>query len=419
MTRTAEIQTCRLKPGTHDRFHERGDGAVHSVAATSNGFALWRRASNTPLMFMRRLQHAHRRRLAVATVLTALFALPACVHTSPFLDAQGHTVPGSIAMMETVRVGGIEQSIWWRGVDVRNPALVLLHGGPGASEAALFRHFNAELEQRFVVVYWEQRGAGRSYHGDIAIQSMTVAQFVRDLDEVVDLVRTRFNKDRVVLLGHSWGTVLGTLYAAQHPEKIAAYVGVAQIGNMAEQRRLSYEFALAEAIRRGEGRAVEEIGAIGPAPHSVDALLALGKWTERFGGSMRGGLSTGKLIWTALNTDEAGLVDLVKFGRGNRFSLLSLESEIASLDLSARYRSFKVPVFFLLGRHDWHVPAVDVARYFDLIDAPCKRLVWFEESAHNPPFEEPQKFNQVMTQQVLPASMQPDTVGCGAREQGR
>jgi proline iminopeptidase len=320
-------------------------------------------------------------------------------------DAAGHVIPGSIARMETAIIGGIPQSIWFRGVSLSNPALILLHGGPGASESALFRYYNSALEQHFTVVYWEQRGAGRSFHADIPPASMTIAQLVRDLDEVVELVKQRFDKEKVVLVGHSWGTVLGTIYASRYPEKVSAYVGVAQIADVPEGRRLSYDFALSEAKKRENAKAVSELEAIGPPPYaSVDERLATARWVERFGGTFHADMSTGKLIWAALNTDEANLVDLVKFGRGNRFSLVQLEDQISRLDLSRDYRSFKVPIFFLLGRYDRHVPAVLAAQYFEKIEAPLKRLVWFEQSAHNPPFEEPAKFDRILIEQVLPLS---------------
>ena len=116
---------------------------------------------------------------------------------------------------------------------------------------------------------------------------------------------------------------------------------------------------------------------------------------------MRGGLSTGKLIWTALRTDEAGLIDLVRFGRGNRFSLEALRPQYSRMDLT-RIRRFAVPVIFMLGRHDWHVPAVLAAQYFESVDAPTKRLVWFERSAHNPPFEQPSEFVAAVLHHVLP-----------------
>jgi proline iminopeptidase len=114
-------------------------------------------------------------------------------------------------MMEQRPIGGVSQALWFRGLDTHKPAVVLLHGGPGASESALFRHFDAALEQHFLMVYWQQRGTGRSYHSDIPPNAMTIAQFERDLDEVVDYVRKRFQQNKVILLAHSWGTEIGLL----------------------------------------------------------------------------------------------------------------------------------------------------------------------------------------------------------------
>jgi pimeloyl-ACP methyl ester carboxylesterase len=335
-----------------------------------------------------------------------LIALPvlasACgVHTRPFRAADGSILPGSIATMEFAAVGGVPQRLWFRGRDRRALALILLHAGPGVSEAAMFRTFNSRLEDHFLVVYWEQRGAGRSYDPDIPPQSMTVAQFLADLDEVVELVRRRFGQDRVVLVGHSWGTVLGTIYAHDHPEKVAAYVGVGQLADVSESARLSYEYALAQAERTGERRAARELRAIGPYPRTVDDMLAAREWVEHFGGAFHGDLSIGALIRSMLLSDEAGLADLWYLRQGSRFSLERLWPELLELDLRG-YRSFAVPVFFLLGRHDWQMFATLSAAYFDAIEAPCKRLVWFEESGHYPPFEEPQKFEQVLIDQVLP-----------------
>jgi proline iminopeptidase len=164
---------------------------------------------------------------------------------------------------------------------------------------------------------------------------------------------------------------------------------------------MSWRWALAQAEARGDRCAVDELRAMSPGPSSVDEELAKGKWVEAFGGMFRGGLSTGKLILAALATDEASLVDLVAFGRGNRFSLEALRPRYSRIDLTRR-RRFAVPVVFIAGRHDWQVPSILAARYFETIEAPCKRLVWFEESAHAPPFEEPERFVRVMRDLVLP-----------------
>ena len=235
---------------------------------------------------------------------------------------------------------------------------------------------------------------------------MTIAQFERDLDQVVDRIRLQLHQPKVVLLAHSWVAVLGTLYAAHHPDKVSAYVAVAPLVAKRRQDELSYRFALAEARKRDDREAIAALRAIGPVLHGVDDELALGTWVERFGGTFyRNRLSTGKLIWAALQTDEADLLDLVRFGRGNRFSLEALWSQYWNVDLRG-CKSFAMPVYFLLGRDDEHVPSTVSARYFETIDAPFKRLVWFEQSAHNPPFEQPRAFVDVLTEQVLPLVQQ-------------
>jgi proline iminopeptidase len=352
---------------------------------------------------------------AVLLVVLSVLASSCCVHTRPFRGPDGTILPGSIATMEYAAIGGMRQRLWFRGRDLQAPALILLHAGPGVSEAPMFRRYNGGLERHFLVVYWEQRGAGRSYTPDIPPQSMTVAQFLRDLDEVVELVRRRFGKDTVVLAGHSWGTVLGTIYAHDHPEKVAVYVGAGQFGDVREGARLSYEYALTQAERRGHQRAARDLRAVGPHPRSVEAMLATQRWVEHFGGSFHGKLSMRDLIRAVLTSDEANLADLWRLRQGSRFSIEHLWPELSELDLWS-YRSFMVPVFFLLGRHDWQMPAPVAAKYFDAVDAPCKRLVWFEQSAHHPPFEEPEKFERVLIEQVLPLA-RTDTRTCPVEDE--
>jgi pimeloyl-ACP methyl ester carboxylesterase len=343
--------------------------------------------------------------LVLCAGLVTVMVSTGCIHTEVFRDPEGRVLPGSVATMEMAMIGDTSQSIWIRGTNADNPALILLHGGPGTSESALFRHYDEPLEEHFLVVYWEQRGTGRSYHSDLPPQSMTVSQFVQDLDGVVELVRSRFKKNKVILLGHSWGTVLGTIYAAIHPEKVAVYVGVGQVADMPRGEELSYEFARSQAIQRNDGTALRELDAIGPPPHSVDAMLTSRKWVERFGGTFHGALSTGRLIWAALRTAEANFVDLVKFGQGNRFSLTHLWPEFSSINLDGRYRTFATPMVFMLGRDDQVVSSILAEQYFHEIRAPFKQLVWFEQSAHNPPFEEPERFIRILIDDVRPLAV--------------
>ena len=163
--------------------------------------------------------------------------------TPPFQGPNGEIVPGSIAEIRYLHLGGLEQWVMIRGENTENPLLITLHGGPGFPETRLFRTFNAPLEKAFTVVYWEQRGTGKSFDPKIPKSSMTVEQFIADLDELVEVLRGRFGKDKVAIYGHSWGSALGVLYASRFPDKVAAYVGAGQVGDWPASEAICYEFS--------------------------------------------------------------------------------------------------------------------------------------------------------------------------------
>jgi pimeloyl-ACP methyl ester carboxylesterase len=171
--------------------------------------------------------------------------------TRLFRTSTGEILPGSIAETSYLCLGGLDQSVMTRGESVANSPLILVHGGPGFPEMRLFRYFNAPLQKSFTVVYWEQRGTGKSFDSRIAASSMAVEQFIADLDELVDTVRKRFRKDKVAICGHSWGSGLGVLYAARFPDRVSAYIGAAQVGDWPASEAICYDFTLAEAERRG------------------------------------------------------------------------------------------------------------------------------------------------------------------------
>lgn len=331
--------------------------------------------------------------LAAIPALAAAFALSGCAAaTPPFRTARGAVDPRSIAEETRLPVNGTRQYLLVRGRDARDPVVLFVHGGPGGSETALMRLFHPALEERAVMAYWDQRGAGKSYASDLPPASMTIAQMLADLDVVVDDLRHRLGRERVVLLAHSWGTALGTLYAHQHPDKVAAYIGTGQVASNPEDERLAYEWALAEARRRDRADAVAELERIGPPPYELERLVVRDRWLDEFGGYFHTPISKWGVVWHALGTPEAGVADLWRLWRGTAFSQRHLWPEFARLDLTREVPALGVPVTFILGRHDRRTSSDLAARYLDALQAPFKRLVWLERSAHNAPFEEPEAF---------------------------
>jgi pimeloyl-ACP methyl ester carboxylesterase len=336
----------------------------------------------------------------IVAVLVTLLVLGSCTSTPAFRGPDGRALVGSVAEMTDLPLNGVRQRVWLRGASARNPLLVLVHGGPGASESALFRAFVPELERHFLVVYWEQRGAGRSFDPAIPAETMRIDQFVADLHALIVALRARFDAGPAVVVAHSWGTAPGLIHAERHPGDVRAYVGIAQAVDMPEGERISWQGALDEAEGRGDAAAIAALRRIGPPPHDVDAMLVSRHWNERFGGAFHApGLSTGTLIWRALRQSEVGLYDLWLFGRGNRWSLERLWPEFSQLRLWP-VRRLETPVFLIQGRHDRQVPSVLAEAWFGHVSAPCRRLFWFEDSAHNPPFEQPAAFVDIMVRHV-------------------
>jgi pimeloyl-ACP methyl ester carboxylesterase len=324
-------------------------------------------------------------------------------HTRPFRGSDGKVVPGSIAEVNYHRLGGVDQWMMIRGESLTNPPLILLHGGPGFSETHFFRRFNAPLETTFTVVYWDQRGSGKSFDRKIDRSSMTVEQFIADLDELVQAVCERTGAKQVVIFGHSWGSALGVLYAARFAKKVAAYVGSGQVGDSAAAESASYAFALAEAERLHNRKALDKLRAIGPPPHPVSSLFQERFWVNRLQGqaTLKASWEVGRLF---LGGPELSLLDLPNLARGFRFSLNAMLIETSNVNLIKRVPALQMPVFFFLGRHDRWVPPETSVTYLNMLAAPSKTLIWFDESGHEPFVDEADKFNTLMAELVRPVA---------------
>ncbi len=328
--------------------------------------------------------------------------------TPKFYDEQGKVLPNSIAEMKMVDIGDVKQSIIIRGINIDNPVLLLVHGGPGSAETPLFRHFNSELEKHFVVIYWDQRGCGRSYNKKTADAELTVYLYVRDLCDLAKHLRGYLDKDKIYLFAHSWGTLISMLAIAKCPELFHAYVGTGQVSDMPESESESYDFVLDIAKEKRNRKALRELSGIGRPVNGVYDSGILGtriqrKWLNRFGGSVFGAKGMGKYIIRFFRCPEYSIKDVVKFFKAmnapsrNKLS----QTEFLHYNLFDEVKNIEIPIILFLGRHDHQVSAQLAKKYFDLLEAPSKKIIWFENSAHNACFEEAEKFNASLVDTLL------------------
>jgi pimeloyl-ACP methyl ester carboxylesterase len=343
---------------------------------------------------------------ALTLVVIALVWLSWPTYTPPITDANGVALPNSISEEERLTINGLEQWTLTRGADRDAPILLVLHGGPGAGEFAWFRAYDSALEDHFVVVHWDQRGAGKSFDSATPPETMNLEQYILDIDALIDHLRSKFGRERIAVLGHSWGSLLGTIYVSRHPEKVSAYIGTGQISDMRRNEEVSYGFALAEARRLDNNDAIADLEAIGAPPYGVDETIVQRGWLDVFGGGLtHEPRSMASLAWTAMSVPEFNLLDLIALARSALFSMDHLWTEISDVNLDETYLEFDVPVFFILGRYDQQTPSSLAEPYFNRLQAPDKELFYFEHSAHAPPWEEPDRFVDVMAMEIKPRLM--------------
>ncbi len=312
----------------------------------------------------------------------------------PLRDAAGNPIPGSLSERVMVEIGGVPQGMIIQSVDPSNPVLLFLHGGPGMPEFFLQTTHPTGLEQDFTVVWWEQRGAGMSWSPDLDPATLTVDRLILDTIEVADYLRARFGQERILLVGHSWGSFLGIQVAARAPDRFHAYVGMAQVAHQLRSEVMARELMLAAYRARGDSGMVRRIEA---APVSMEggmseAYLRLrDEATHRLGaGTTRDMTSviTGVFL-PVLGLPIYTLREKISLWRGKAWSRAILWDEILRTDLATRIDRLEIPVHFLVGAHDLTAMPTLTRALFDRIDAPERQFHLFENSAHSPLFEEP------------------------------
>ncbi|EXF26124.1 peptidase [Nesterenkonia sp. AN1] len=326
--------------------------------------------------------------------LAALIARPAS--TAPILDTDGDPAAGSIAELVTISVGGSEQTLMIRGASAENPLLLHLAGGPGGTDLGAMR-LDPSLEEDFLVATWDQPGTGKSYSAIDPVQDMTLQRVTQDTLEVTEYLRDRFNQDRIVLTGQSWGTLPGVLAVQQHPERYRAFVGTGQMVDIRETDQIFYDESLEWAGVTGDQELQSQLEAQGPPPYSdmLDYTAIVG--TERaiyaypeFDGSTE----MTATIWVPENT----FMDRVNAIRGLLDTYSLLYPQLQDLDLRQEAPRLEVPIYVVMGEHEARGRVGPAREWFDQLEAPEKTWVEFPASSHRASFERPEDYAALLRQ---------------------
>lgn len=326
--------------------------------------------------------------------------------TSQIIDANGNTLPNSIAEIIEVKIGDINQYLIIRGADTTKPVMLFLHGGPGSPETVLMRALNPTIENDFVMVYWEQRGSGKSYSNNIPPETMNLEQFISDTKEVSEYLIKRFGKEKIFIMGHSWGSFLGILTAYQYPELYHAYFGVGQSCMQYEGEKVSFDWVKEQASLQNDKKGMKRLSKSTFPSINADNdefmkfVMQERKFVIKYGGAIHGETSMLSLMKILLKADEYSFKDKRNYMRGNKFSINHLSHIQIQTDLSQEIDSMQVPVYIFQGKYDYQCPTQTAKEFYDQLKAPNKDFFIFKNSAHSPNIEETEKFNKIVLEKA-------------------
>ncbi len=330
----------------------------------------------------------------------------------PLRDEQGAVIQGSISEKVWVEINGIEQGMFIRGENPENPVILYVHGGPGTPLLQFISYLETSerLEKYFTICYWDQRGSGMTYDKSTDPATMTLEQMVEDTHEVTEYLISRFGQDKIYLLGHSWGSYLGVKTIEKYPADYLAYIGIGQNVDFPESERLSYDYMLNRAKEINDEDAISKLEKFDPyvesfplmqeEGHQLDYLIVRTELLNKYGlGHMHQfpqGMTYNTGVLRALFAFKGyTLREKVNWFRGADFSMIYLFPVIAEDSLFSSSIKFEVPFYIIQGAYDYQCSQVLAEKYLDIIQAPKKEFFLFDNSAHSPNMEEPDKFIEI------------------------
>ncbi|MFC7749713.1 alpha/beta fold hydrolase [Paenibacillus thermoaerophilus] len=297
----------------------------------------------------------------------------------------------SISTLGQVEINGTGHEVMIRGVDRRNPIVIFVHGGPGCSEIPYVRKYQDLLEENFTIVHYDQRGSGKSYHFFEDYSNLSTDLLVDDLLALTDYITEKLGQEKVLLIGHSYGTYIGMKAAAKAPDKFVAYIGIGQVADPVKSETDSLAYAVEQAKLAGNLKDVERLEQLRESIEKGERITPR-DLIRKYGGAARLINENRDYVMGFLFAPEYNWLDVIRYFRGVSVSQDILLAEQARNNIVDAVGRLDIPCYFVMGKYDY-MTSVNAAReYFDALEAPVKEFVLFDKSAHYPQFEEKERF---------------------------
>ena len=301
----------------------------------------------------------------------------------------------SINALEQVNINGSVHEIMIRGNDKDNPVILFVHGGPGTSEIPYADKYQDLLETKFTVVHYDQRASGKSFNFFEDYSNLSADLLVEDLLAMTNYITERLGKEKVILIGHSYGTYIGMQASYKAPEKYEAYVGIGQMSDTIESEIDNLNYVIDQAQNAGNTDDVLYLQGLTEKIKNGD-MFTPRNFVIKYGGATRlidnpDGNNIGMLL-----SSEYNLLDIIRYNYGLTYSQNILLKNITENSLPSIVTKLELPFYFIMGKYDYMTSFNAAIKYFDMIEADKKEFISFDQSAHYPQFEEKEKFYEWM-----------------------
>ncbi|HBF38797.1 MAG TPA: alpha/beta hydrolase, partial [Firmicutes bacterium] len=293
----------------------------------------------------------------------------------------------------------IEQYLFHSGTNNDNPVMLFLHCGPGLAYSPFAHVFQEKWEDLFTVVHWDQRGAGKTLTKN-SDQYPTLDLLLKDLLEIIQYLKQKYNQQKIILLGHSWGTVLGSTFIKQYPGEVAYYIGVGQVINMFENERVGYEKVKQEIVKADDKKSLKKLEAIGeyPGKHLDSEFMKkcaqIRKLQEKYDLAIKMGLSVFIAAFQSPIFKWSDFSAMIKGPQASQGLMTALES----FDLNDEKDEYQIPIYYILGGKDWLTPFALAREHLGRIRAPRKKFYLIPGAGHATMIDQPELFYQALSE---------------------